>query len=169
MSPDLKAFDDEGCLQVIIESPRGSTLKYEYRPEKGIFTVSRTLPAGMAYPFDWGFIPGTKADDGDPIDALVIHDAITHPGVLLPCRILGVVMIAEMEKGKRVENPRIIALPKWNNGLADTKDVKGLPKKMRQELEQFFLNATLFTGKKVELEGWRGRKFGKDYVTRSMG
>src|SRR5204863_454587 len=68
------------------ETPRGSNIKLDYEPEMRAFTVSRALPLGLVYPYDWGFIPGTNGEDGDLIDALAVHDGATYPGVILPCR-----------------------------------------------------------------------------------
>ena len=164
----LPPFDEDGNLCVVVESPRGSSLKLEYVPRKRIFSISRALPIGVTYPYDWGFIPGTLAPDGDPLDAMVLHSAATYPGVLLPCRILGVVMMSQIQKGKREENHRVIAVPTWNNRLEDVDDAARLPKRMRRELEQFFLTATFFTGKNVQIEGWGGPLRARAVVNRSI-
>jgi inorganic pyrophosphatase len=158
MLTELAPFDDDDNLQVIVESPRGSTLKLKYDPKNSVFTISRALPVGLAYPFDWGFIPGTRADDGDPVDALVVHESPTYPGVLLTCRILGMVSLSQVQDGKREQNDRVIALPAWSNSIGDVKDFNDLPKPLRQQMEQFFVNNTFFTGKKIKLEGWQGRR-----------
>ena len=85
----LRPFDDEGNLNMVVETPRGSAVKLKYEPKTKVFMVSRSLVLGLTYPFDWGFIPGTRAEDGDPLDALAVHDSSTYPGVVLPCRALG--------------------------------------------------------------------------------
>src|SRR5215470_18547945 len=96
----LPSYGEDGSLNVIVEAPRGAGIKFKYEPMLDVFTVSRALPIGLTYPFDWGFIPQTLASDGDPLDVLAIHDGITHPGVLLPCRPLGVVELEQdAEKG----------------------------------------------------------------------
>src|SRR5438105_15578493 len=83
----IETYADDGSLRVVVESPRGSSLKLDFDPKLRLFTVARELPLGLAYPFDWGFIPGTQGDDGDPLDAMVLHHQPSFPGVLLPCRI----------------------------------------------------------------------------------
>ena len=94
---------------MVVETPRGSNIKLDYEPELRAFTVSRALPLGLVYPYDWGFIPGTKGEDGDPIDALAVHD-----GGILPCRPLGGVdLVQEGAKGP-IENPRLL-LPIWHD------------------------------------------------------
>src|SRR6185503_10743895 len=104
-------FTDDGDLRMVVETPRGATVKLKYEPEMRIFTVSRALSLGIAYPFDWGFIPDTKCEDGDPLDALGIHDSATYPGVVLPCRPLGVVEVSQKSKSGREQNPRLILMP----------------------------------------------------------
>ena len=155
----LKPIGDNGDLRMIVETPRGSEVKLEYDTELRLFTVSRALPLGLAYPFDWGFIPGTRADDGDPLDALALHDGATYPGVMLPCRPLGVVDLDQKRaNGKRENNPRLILMPTWNDRLGELEKASELPARVKQEIEQFFVSATFFTGKAVKVKGWRGPK-----------
>src|SRR5262245_34159546 len=89
----LRPFDEQGRVQMVVETPRGSSTKFKFDEAKGVFTVSRSLALGVAYPFDWGFIPGTKCDDGDSLDALCLHYQESFPGVVLPCRCIAAVDI----------------------------------------------------------------------------
>lgn len=164
----LPAFDDDQNLQVVVESPRGSKIKFDFDAERLLFTVSRSLPLGTTYPFDWGFIPGTRGQDGDPVDALAIHDSSTFPGVVLPCRVLGMVLLSQKGKdGRRQANHRVIATPSWNDRLRSIDEVRKLDKHMRDELEQFFLTATFFTGKAARVDGWADRKAALQFIERS--
>jgi inorganic pyrophosphatase len=164
----LKTFTDDNHLHMVVETPRGSSLKFRYDADVEVFKVSRALALGITYPFDWGFIPGTKGDDGDPVDALAIHDASTYPGMVLECRIIGVVAIDQKAERGRERNPRLILIPTWNDRLAEFEKVSGLPKRLRQEVEQFFLSATFFTGKDVKLKGWHGPKVARELLRSSQ-
>ena len=155
----LQPIGEGGEIRMIVETPRGSNIKLKYEPSLGLFTVSRALPLGLNYPFDWGFVPGTQSQDGDPLDALALHDAATYPGVLLPCRALGIVDVEQTGKsGKREANPRLILMPTWHDRLGELEKVKDLPNRLKAEIEQFFLNTTFFTDKDAEITGWRGPK-----------
>ena len=79
----LPTWADKQHIYAVIETPRGSTCKLDFDPQLRAFTLAKPLMAGLAYPYDWGFIPSTKAEDGDPLDVLVIHNAQTYPGVVL--------------------------------------------------------------------------------------
>jgi len=156
---DLAPFDPDGSLQVVVEAPKGSTVKLAYNAELGTFGVSRGLPMGVGYPYDWGFIPGTLASDGDPVDAIVLHATATYPGVVLPCTALGMVQVLEdTKKGKRRTNNRIVAMPTWNDRLGDLERTRDLPQRVRQELEEFFVSTTFFTAKHIEIVGWEGKR-----------
>jgi inorganic pyrophosphatase len=154
----LPCYGENGELNVVVEAPRAS-IKLKYDPGLEAFTVSRALPIGVTYPFDWGFIPQTVGADGDPIDALAIHDAATYPGVVLPCRPLGVVEVEQDgESGRGERNDRIIAMPTWHDRMGEFERATDLPARLRQEIEQFFLEATFFTAKNAKVLRWRGAK-----------
>lgn len=162
----LQPFDDKGRVQMVVETPRGSTIKFKFDDANGIFTVSRSLAAGIAYPFDWGFVPGTLSEDGDAVDALCLHGRSSFPGAVLPCRCLALVSVDQMSSKGRVGNPRLILAPAWEG--AHTLDVDcELTDRARSELERFFLNATLFTDKDVRILGWHDAAAAESYLRRS--
>jgi len=166
---DLPAYDEDGVLRVVVEAPKGCTVKIAYDSGLRTFCVSRGFPMGIAYPYDWGFIPGTVAADGDPVDALVLHATSTYPGVVLPCNVLGMVEVREdAEGGGRQTNNRVIAIPTWNDRLGDLERAGDLPKRIREELEQFFLSATFFTGKNAKIRGWAGQAKTEAFIRRRM-
>jgi len=148
-----------GGFHVVVESPRGSTLKLKYEPELGAFAASRALPLGYAYPYDWGFIPGTRAPDGDPFDALVYWDAASATGVVLRCRLIGILQL-EQDTGSdpkaRVRNDRAIAVPLGHDRGNDVRSVTDLAERVRAELEHFFTSQVYFTPKNPRILGWGG-------------
>src|SRR6188768_2678641 len=106
---------DGDTVHVVVESPRGSALKLKYEETWEAMSVSRPLPAGVVYPFDWGFVPSTLAPDGDPLDAMVLWDVPSFPGVVLRCRTIGVIYVEQnktnFDSSQRVHNDRILAIP----------------------------------------------------------
>src|ERR1700747_1913908 len=128
---------DSNVIQAIIETPKGSRNKYAFDPEQRIFELKKVLPAGMAFPYDFGFVPSTIAEDGDPVDVLVLMDEPAFPGCLLRCRIIGII---EGKKKKGERNDRIIAIEEANHSYAHVRHVKELGKKFVKELEEFFVN-----------------------------
>ena len=164
----LDTYDDDGSLRVVVESPRGSSLKLDFDPKLRLFTISRELPLGVAYPFDWGFIPGTLGEDGDPVDAMVLHHQPSYPGVVLPCRILGMVEVAQREgRGRSEVNNRIIATRSWHEALSTLEEARDLPKGVREQIEQFFVSSVAFTGKQITIKGWGGARATRDFIDRN--
>jgi inorganic pyrophosphatase len=107
----LPAFDKKGNIHVIVETPRGSRAKLTYDPDLRVFVLSKSLMAGLTYPHDWGFIPSTQAEDGDPIDAFVIHETATSLGLVIKCKAIGVLAIVEHKKRKKQRTDRVMAIP----------------------------------------------------------
>jgi inorganic pyrophosphatase len=153
----IPARDAQGAVRVVVESPQGSTVKLKYEPALGVMGLSRPLPLGLAYPYDWGFVPGTKAQDGDPLDALIYWDVQSFPGVVVPCRAIAVVRLEQDSKTNgRVRNDRVLAVPvKHSRGdLLTSPD--DLPARVKDEIAQFFLSTIFFEPKNPRLLGWGG-------------
>src|SRR3979490_2074974 len=102
--------DSDGTIQVVIETPKGCRNKYAFDPEQKVFELKKVLPVGMAFPYDFGFIPSTKAEDGDPVDVLVLMDEPAFPGVLLKCRVVGIIEGEQGKKKNKERNDRIVAV-----------------------------------------------------------
>jgi inorganic pyrophosphatase len=152
----VAAFAHDDVFHVVIESPRGSAVKWKYDPELGAMSISRPLPLGLVFPCDWGFVPSTSAPDGDPLDAIILWDVACFPGVVVPCRALAVVLVDQKENkqsDKRVRNDRVVALPiASQRALPNPADA--LTPRVRDELTNFFLAATAFEGKDPKILGW---------------
>src|SRR5262249_11212882 len=97
-----------GLVNVVIEAPRGSRNKYKYDERHGLFRLSKVLPLGACFPYDFGFIPSTRAEDGDPVDVLVLTEEPAFAGCVLPVRLLGVIEAEQTEGGKTVRNDRLV-------------------------------------------------------------
>jgi inorganic pyrophosphatase len=93
--------DDKQLFQVVVETPKGSRNKYAFDPDNRVFELKKVLPAGMAFPYDFGFLPSTKGGDGDPLDVLVLMDEPAFPGCVLKCRVIGVIEGEQGNKKKR--------------------------------------------------------------------
>jgi inorganic pyrophosphatase len=154
----LRPLDPESddTIQVIIETPKGSRNKYSFDVEQKIFELSKVLPAGMAFPYDFGFIPSTKAEDGDPTDVLVLMDEPAFPGCLLKCRVVGVIGGVQGKKKEKERNDRIIAIEQENHSYAHVIHVRDLGDKFVDELEEFFVNYHRHLGKKYKVLGVKG-------------
>ena len=104
--------DDKQMLRVVIETPKGSRNKFAFNAEQHVFELKKVLPAGMTFPYDFGFIPSTLAEDGDPVDVLVLMDEPAFPGCVLSCRPVGVIEGEQKDKKGKERNDRIIAVEK---------------------------------------------------------
>lgn len=166
----LEPFDstDKQMLRVVIETPKGSRNKFAFNAEDHIFELKKVLPAGMAFPYDFGFVPSTQADDGDPVDVLVLMDEPAFPGCVLKCRPIGVIQGEQGDKKRKVRNDRIIAVEKDAHSWAEVKIVDDLGKQFVRELEEFFVDDHKLSGEQYRVLALKGRAQARKLVKSSM-
>jgi inorganic pyrophosphatase len=148
--------DDEDLTVVIIETPKGSRNKYAYDPEEGVFSLNKVLPAGMAFPYDFGFVPSTRGGDGDPLDVLVLMDEPAFPGCKLTCRVVGVIEGEQGDKKDSERNDRVVAVESGNHSYSHVKRIDDLGKRFERELEDFFVNYHCLSGKDYRILALKG-------------
>jgi inorganic pyrophosphatase len=165
----LATFRSDGSLNVVVESPRGAAVKFKYDPELDRFVMSRPLPAGLTYPHDWGFVPSTRASDGDPVDALIAWDGASYPGVVVPCRTIGVLEVEQTNPSSRARerNDRVVLLPVKAPRHEKVRTVFDLSDRWRGEMEAFFLAAAAFEGKDPKVLGWNGPREAEALIRRA--
>ena len=124
----------------IVETPRGSAEKYDYDPKNRWFKLSKIMPSGMVFPFDFGFIPDTKGEDGDPLDIIIISELKSFPGCVMDCRIIGAITAKQTEKGKTVRNDRFLGVPAESQFFSKVESIDDLPDDTLDQIEKFFMN-----------------------------
>ncbi len=144
-------------LNVFIEIPKGSNVKYELDKETGFVFVDRILYTAMAFPFNYGFVPSTLAEDGDPIDVMVLSDVSVAPGTVIPSVVIG---LLEMEDEAGIDT-KIIAVPtkKIDPLFGEYQDVADIPEAIKNKIRHFYENyKSLEPGKWVKLKEWKGKQ-----------
>lgn len=164
----LKPIDTKDeLLQVIVETPKGSRNKFAFDPEQSVFALKKVLPAGMVFPWDFGFLPSTLAPDGDPIDVLLLMDEPAYPGCAVKARLIGVIEGEQVDGKKRIRNDRLIAVSEMTHQYANIKRLDDMPKKWMNEIEDFFVNYHKLEGKVYKLLGCRGHKQGLSLIQKA--
>ncbi|MGN8072496.1 inorganic diphosphatase [Mucilaginibacter sp. 22184] len=139
-------------ITAMIECPKGSNQKFDYDPAEKRFKLNKILPAGLVFPFDFGMIPGTKGEDGDPLDIIVISEGSAFPGCLVDCRIIGGLKAEQTERnGHKVRNDRFIGIPDVSLLYSDIHTLEELPQVLIDQLEAFFKNYNEQAGKKFNV------------------
>jgi inorganic pyrophosphatase len=147
----LPPFDaDSEDLNVIIETTKGRRNKFKYDQEKKLFTLGSMLPPGAVFPYDFGFVPSTRAEDGDPLDVLVLMDEPAFVGCLVHARLIGVIEAEQTEDGETFRNDRLIAVvsAEYVHHLAETLD--DLPHEQVDDIEHFFVSYNEMRGKEFK-------------------
>jgi inorganic pyrophosphatase len=137
-------------INVIVEIPKGSQNKYEYDKKSGLFALDRVLFSPMHYPGDYGIIPQTLGEDGDPLDALVLVTYPTYPGILIPARPIGALKMEDSGEG----DDKILCVPVNDIRAGSLKNITDVFDPVRQEIGHFFEVYKQLEGKKVILGGW---------------
>ncbi len=157
----------ETALHVVIETPKGSRNKYKFEPKLRSYALSNVLPEGMAFPYDFGFIPQTEADDGDPLDVLLLMDAPAFPGCVVESRLIGVIEGEQTEKGERVRNDRLIAVATRSHQHSDLRDISQLNSTFVKDIGEFFANYHRLRGSEFKVLAVRGPKSAERLLKRA--
>jgi inorganic pyrophosphatase len=152
-------LDGKKCqCSAIIETPKGSRNKFDYDPESNLFMLGGLLPEGMMFPFDFGFIPSTLGDDGDPLDIMVLMDAPAHVGCLMDVRIIGIIEAKQTEDGKTESNDRLLGVAVHSYDHEDLHSMDDVSKTLLAQVEEFFVSYNKQRGKKFKITGTGGPK-----------
>jgi len=139
---DAKAL----TCRAVIETPKGRRGKLAYDPQSGVFELKRMLPDGMSFPLDFGFVPGTRGQDGDPLDILVLGDEPSAVGTLLTVRLIGVIEAEQTEDGQTVRNDRILAVAAVSHLFAEVTSLADLGADVLRNLTAFWENCDALRG-----------------------
>jgi inorganic pyrophosphatase len=150
-SPSTLPAWDHGRLHVLVDTPAGSAAKFKLDEKKGCYTVSHMLTPGMVFPFDFGSIPSTAAEDGDPLDVLVIAEAPTFPGCLVPVRLIGALEAKQTQEGRTLRNDRLLGVAAESRRYADLHTITDAPGRLLDELEHFFVSYNQARGRKFRI------------------
>jgi inorganic pyrophosphatase len=142
----------------IIETPKGSRNKFSYDPETGLFKLGGLLPEGMQFPFDFGFVPSTLGEDGDPLDVLVLMDAAAHVGCQVDIRIVGVIAAKQSERGKTEHNDRLLGVAVHSYQHEDITSIDEVSQTLLSQVEEFFISYNRQRGKQFKVTATSGPK-----------
>ena len=162
----LTPFTSDGtCLNVIVETSKGSRNKITFDPERGLYELTGVLPAGASFPYDFGFVPSTLADDGDPLDVLVLMDEPAFAGCLVASRLVGVITAEQQERDGRVDrNDRLIAVAAKSRTHDEVRTLGDLADALIDEIEHFFISYNEIKGKQFVPTARKGPRAAKTLV-----
>ena len=142
--------------RVVIETPKGRRNKFDYDSQLEAFTLGGLLPEGLSFPFDFGFVPSTRAEDGDPLDVMVLMDEPAHVGCVLDVRLIGIIEADQTQNGKTTANDRLIAVAVHSYSHEDLRTLADVNKSLLDQVEEFFVSYNKSRGKKFKVTGVHG-------------
>jgi len=166
LDPDWRP--KKSCCNVIIETPKGRRNKFDYDEDRHLFMLGGLLPEGMAFPFDFGFIPSTRGDDGDPLDVMVLMDEPAHVGCLIEVRIIGVIEAVQIEKAKRTVNNRLLGVAVHSYSHEKVNNVDELNPSLLDQVQEFFVNYNKSRGKTFKVKGRHGPKRAAELIEQGI-
>lgn len=146
------ANSDEGAstYQAIVDTPKGSRNKYKLDEETTRFKLASVLTAGAVFPYDFGYLPGTRGEDGDALDVLILMDEPAFVGCQLEVRLIGVIEAEQTEKGKTIRNDRLVAVAVESHLFKDVRELSELGNRLLDQIEHFFVSYNEAKGKEFK-------------------
>jgi inorganic pyrophosphatase len=155
-------------VYVVIDTPAGSRNKYKYDSRFGVFRISRMLPRGSVFPYDFGSIPQTRAPDGDPLDVLVLGLAPSFPGCVVSARLIGVLHAEQREGGRTIRNDRLIAVGETAVNRSSLKQLRELDSEALRDIEHFFESYNRRQGRAFRISGRGDCKAAEGVLARAL-
>ncbi|HWB00200.1 MAG TPA: inorganic diphosphatase [Pirellulales bacterium] len=152
----------------MVDTAKGSRNKYKFEPSTGQWHLSKMLPQGMAFPYNFGFIPSTKGEDGDPIDVLLLMDEPAFSGCVVPARLIGVIEAEQTEHGEVIRNDRLIATIATSCNPAEYESLKQVSRQRLDEIEDFFVAYNAIEGREFRPLGRHGPKRAQQLLERAV-
>jgi inorganic pyrophosphatase len=141
-------------LLVVVDTPRGSPVKFKYDEERGIFTIARFLPGGLVFPFDFGFFPGTRAEDGDALDAVLLTEETGFTGRRVRSRLMGVLEARQKKKGRVVRDDRLITVASDSAAYRQARTLEDVGREQLEGIERFFIASNEEEGREFQPLGF---------------
>jgi inorganic pyrophosphatase len=161
----LSPFGDDATINVVVETSKGSRNKITFDPERGLYELGGVLPVGASFPYDFGFVPSTLGDDGDPLDVLLLMDEPVFAGCLVSARLVGVITAEQQERDGAVErNDRLLAVAEKSRVHAEVQRLKDLGDALLEEIEHFFVSYNEIKGKRFTPTGRKGVRAARTLV-----
>jgi inorganic pyrophosphatase len=154
----LPALDSKGRVQAVIEAAAGSRNKLKFDTATGVLMLHTMLPLGASFPYAFGFVPSTLGEDGDPLDVMVFLDEQVPPGVVVPCRLVGVILATQTKDGAVMRNDRLLAVADKSHSYRRVNALADLDRSVLEEIERFFMFYNAQKGEKFTPLGRQGAK-----------
>lgn len=158
---------DSGRLNVVVDTPKGSRNKYKFDEKHGQWRLSKVLPQGMYFPYDFGFIPSTRGEDGDPVDVLLLADEPAVVGCVAPARLIGVIEAEQTEGGKTIRNDRLIAVVETPYNPAEYRSLDEVSRQRLDEIEHFFIAYNQMEGRQFKPIRRHGPKRAQQFLAKA--
>ena len=150
-------FDKKNCeCRAIVETPKGCRNKFDYDPKLESFTLGGLLAEGLSFPFDFGFIPSTLAEDADHLDVMILMDEPAHVGCVLQVRLVGVIEAEQIEDGKKTANNRLIGIAVHSYNHEHIHSLSEINKSIVEQVGEFFVTYNKSRGKRFKITGTHG-------------